>query len=662
MQLIRRMAQAWRLSDEPELIQAQYREITRQVPLLYSLLIVNTAAVAFTHRQFAPPFLIYVMPVGLCLVCLLRVVQWLPLRKPPIGYEAARAQLKRSIIFAGGFGLTAVTWALSLAQYGGPYEQGHVSLYISVTVIACIFCLMYLPQAALLACLLVTGPYIAYYVSQGSPVWTAIALNIGLVSLVMVRVLLNAFRGFVELVRSQRDMALKNAEAERLSTENARLAMTDSLTALPNRRFFFARLEAAIEVARRDRARFAVGVLDLDRFKPINDTYGHVLGDRLLEEVGRRLAALANDDTILARLGGDEFGIILFDGCDDVETIGKFFCEVISRPYKVDEMQVTIGCSAGFAIFPDAGETAHMLFDRSDYALYHAKSEQRGECVLFSVEHEIKIRSERAIETALQIADLDAELSLYVQPIADLRTMRITTVEALARWKRPGIGDIAPEQFIASAERFGLIQKMTQILFGKALDALAELPADLRLSFNLSANDIVSPEAVGFLLGEIGRRAFSPHRLIFELTETALMRDFDLAVAGIGELRAAGCSVVLDDFGTGYSSLNYLRRLPIDKVKVDRSFVTNEGSDEGILAAIRGLCDNLRLRCVVEGIETPSQLALVRNLGYDEGQGYLLGRPVPIASFKLEAAAAMSAALRVDDDVAVCVPALPSTR
>jgi len=631
---IARASRFMALSDEPEIILAQYRELARQVPLLYALLIVNTAAVAFTHHQLAPPLLTYVMPAALCTVSLLRMVQWRLARDEPVDLAAARAQLKRSIVFAGSFGLIAVLWSLSLTHYGGPLEQAHVAIYIAITVIACIFCLMALPQAALLGCLLVTGPYLTHYFLQRNPVWTAIALNIALVSLVMIRVLLNSFRGFVELIRSQRDMAAKSAEAERLGEENARLALTDSLTGLPNRRFFFTRLEAAIETARRTGTRFALGVLDLDRFKPINDTYGHVLGDRLLSEVGRRLAAFANDDVVLARLGGDEFGVILFADCDMAASIGESLCRIICHPYKVDELRVTIGCSGGFAIFPDAGQSAHALFDRSDYALYHVKSEERGRCVLFSVEHETRIRSARAIEAALQTADLDAELTVHLQPIVDLASMRTMTAEVLARWHSPTLGNVPPDLFIPAAERLGLIHRVTRALFRQTLDALPDLPEGLCLSFNLSALDIVSHETIAFLLDEIRRRGAAPARLKFELTETALLRDFDLAVSGMRALRDIGCGIVLDDFGTGYSSLSYLRRLPVDKVKVDRSFVTSsEGCDTDVLAAIKGLCDHLHLQCVVEGIESPAQLELVRELGYGEAQGYLLGRPVALAKF-----------------------------
>lgn len=625
------------LSDEPEVILAQHRELTRQIPLLYSLLIVNTAAVAFTHRHFAPPLLTYLMPAGLCAISLLRVVKWLRPHRASLDVGAARAQLKRSIVFAGGFGLISVLWSLSLAGYGGPYEQGHVAIYVSITVIACIFCLMSLPQAALLGSLLVTGPYLAYYFFQRSTVWTAIAINIALVSLVMIRVLLNSFKGFVGLVRSQRDMAVKSAEAERLGKENARLAMTDSLTGLPNRRFFFAQLEAAIETATRTGTRFAIGVLDLDRFKPVNDTYGHALGDRLLEEVGRRLSTFAGRDILVARLGGDEFGVILFADCDAAAATGERFCRAIGEPYKVDELSIAIGCSGGFAIFPDAGQSAHALFNRSDYSLYHVKSGGRGRCALFSIDHETKIRSDRAIEAALQTANFDAELTVHLQPIVDLASMQTTTAEVLARWHSSTLGDVPPDIFIPAAERLGLIHQVTKALFRQALDAFAELPDGVQIAFNLSAHDIVSHDMIAFLLQEIERRGVQPARLKFELTETALMRDFDLAIIGMVALRDIGCGIVLDDFGTGYSSLSYLRRFPVDKVKVDRSFVTtSDGCDKDVLAAIKGLCDHLRLRCVVEGIESPAQLELVRELGYGEAQGYLLGRPMTLKRFLAE--------------------------
>ncbi|MDB5736435.1 MAG: hypothetical protein JWO65_103, partial [Sphingomonas bacterium] len=269
-------------------------------------------------------------------------------------------------------------------------------------------------------------------------------------------------------------------------------------------------------------------------------------------------------------------------------------------------------------------------FDRSDYALYHAKSTERGSCAVFSLEHETQIRSERAIEAALQAADLEEELHVRFQPILCTRTLAVLGVEALGRWTSPTIGAVSPDRFITTAERLGFIHSITATLFGKALAEFLAMPKAIGLSFNLSALDIVSQPTVIRLIKMVEQAGIDPKRITFELTETALMRDFDAAVRGITALRALGVRVALDDFGSGYSSLGYLRRLPLDKVKVDRSFVADmdEISGRNILTAILGLCQTLELDCIVEGVETEAQLASLQGLGYRQAQGYLFAEPM----------------------------------
>jgi diguanylate cyclase (GGDEF)-like protein len=519
-----------------------------------------------------------------------------------------------------------------LDRYGGPIERGHVALFIAVTVIGCIFCLANLPQAALLVTAVVTIPYLAYYLVQGSPVFIAMAFNIALVTAVMIRALLNSFAGFGTLIRSKDRLAAKQQEAERLGAENARLAHTDALTGLPNRRHFFAEFDRLLADAKHNGRQIAVGVLDLDRFKPVNDTYGHVMGDRLLMAVGQRLAAAASDTMILARLGGDEFGILLTADIGETCAIGQSVCDRLSRPFLIDDQRIQLGCSAGFAIFPQAGDTVHALFDRSDYALYHVKSTDRGRCALFSHEHETLIRSERAIESALQTADLETELHVRFQPILCTHSGTVAGVEALGRWTSATIGQVSPERFITTAERIGAIHAITLILFRKALRDFARMPETIGLSFNLSAHDIVSPNTISILIRMIESAGIDPKRITFELTETALLRDFDAAVRGIRALRALGMRIALDDFGSGYSSLGYLRRLPLDKVKVDRSFIADmdEASGRNIITAILGLCQTLELDCIVEGVETEAQLRSLRDLGYRMAQGYLFARPMDL--------------------------------
>jgi len=634
--VLTRLKTWWMFSAEPNVVIAQYGELKRQVPLLYTLLVLNACAVTYTHLAFAPGWLTVGFNGVLILACGWRIAHWLLAKDASqIGVDEARVQLQRTTIVGGVLGVAFVIWSLMLDQYGSTIERGHVALFIAVTVIGCIFCLVHVPQAAMLLTASVTVPYLGYYLYQGNPVFTAMALNIALVTAVMIWVLLNSYEGFETLIRSKDRLALKQRETERLGAENARLANTDALTGLPNRRYFFAELDRQLEIAKRSGERLAVGVFDLDRFKPVNDTYGHVLGDRLLALVGRRFADAADTGITLARLGGDEFGMLLTRDIEHAQSIGQAICDRLATPFTIDDHQIALGCSAGVAIYPDAGSTVHELFDRSDYALYHVKSARRGECALFSIDHETLIRTTRAVEVALQAADLEAELHVRYQPIVCMQTMAILGVEALGRWTSPVLGSVNPEQFITAAERIGMIETITLSLFGKALADFATMPETLGLSFNLSAHDIVSSRTVAALLVMVEEARVDPKRITFELTETALMRDFDAAVAGIRSLRALGIRIALDDFGIGYSSLGYLRRLPLDKVKVDRSFTADidETSGRTIVTAILGLCQTLELDCIVEGVETEAQLEKLHALGYRIAQGYLFAAPMPLNTF-----------------------------
>ncbi|WP_308813736.1 EAL domain-containing protein [Sphingomonas sp. GV3] len=620
------------ISREPSLILAQYRELKRQVPLLYTLLILNASAVTYTHFAYAPVWVTVGFLGALIATCGWRIVCWL--RAPEahaVTVEAARAQLVSTTILAGILGAVFLAWSMLMNQYGGVEQQAHVALFIAATVIGCIFCLYNLPSAAMLVTAIVTVPYLLYYLWRGDPVFTAMALNIALVTGVMVRVLLNGFGAFTNMIRSKAELVCKQEETQRLSADNAHLAHTDMLTGLPNRRFFFNRFEQWLQDARRENGRMAVGVLDLDRFKAINDTYGHAWGDRLLVEVGARLDSFASERVSLARLGGDEFGVLFADPIGDVRSAGQAMCDALSRPFVIEGQTISIGCSAGIATYPDAGSAVHELFDRSDYAAYHMKMNERGGCALFSFEHENIIRSERAVETALLAADLDRELHVCYQPILCTHSCDVLSVEALGRWTSPSLGPVPPDRFIVAAEKLNIIHDITIALFRKALREFSAMPPSIRLSFNLSAKDITSPETLRQLMDLIEEGGIDPKRITFELTETALMRDFHAAVRGIQSLRALGARFALDDFGVGYSSLGHLRRLPFDKVKLDRSFVENmeESFGRNIFSGILALCRTLELDCVAEGVETEAQLAWVTNLGCQRVQGYFFAKPMP---------------------------------
>jgi diguanylate cyclase (GGDEF)-like protein len=619
------------ISREPNIVIAQYGELKRQVPLLYTLLVLNACAVTYTHFRYAPLWTTIGFLGVLVATCTWRTVRWL--RAPgadQIAVHAARAQLVSTTVLAGVLGAVFLSWSLLINQYGGPEEQGHVALFIAVTVIGCIFCLTNLPSAAMLVTAIVTVPYLLYYVMRGNPVFIAMGLNIALVTGVMVRVLLNGFASFTGNIRSRSELVLKQEEAQRLSAENARLAHTDVLTGLPNRRDFFAHFEDYLRASKQNEQPMAVGVLDLDRFKAVNDTYGHAIGDGLLVLVANRLADFAGQNVMISRLGGDEFGVLFTGHVGDLRARGQAICDALAQPFQIEGNAISIGCSAGIALFPEAGDSVHELFDRSDYAAYHMKTTSPGGCALFSLEHETLIRSERAVETALLAADLDHELNVRYQPIMCIRTQTVLSVEALGRWTSPAVGIVPPDVFIVAAEKLGTIHAVTLALFKKALADFALMPDTIRLSFNLSAKDIISPETLEQLTALIEAQGIDPKRITFELTETALMRDFPAAVRGIQALRALGSRFALDDFGIGYSSLGHLRRLPFDEVKLDRSFVENvyDPSGRNILSGILTLCRTLELDCVAEGVEREAQLLWLASLGCQRAQGYYFARPM----------------------------------
>lgn len=612
---------------------AQYLRLREQIPALYGLLSVNAAILAYTHRLLAPSLLVIFAPAVLIGVCMMRMLMWMrPVTASDMDVDIVTHRMRRTVALAAVLSMAYVGWALSLDRYGGAYEHGHVAIFIAVTVLGCVFCLTFLPTAALLVATCVLGSFVVYCFIEGTEVLIAIALNISLVTAVVLKILRDYFESFVRLEISQRELHNERRQAQTLSEENARLAETDALTGLPNRRYFFASLQGLLDRAGPHDV-FTVGLIDLDRFKPINDTHGHAYGDRLLQVIGERMLAQCPENMIVARLGGDEFGLIMMGDLDAAEGPTQVLCRAIHEEMRIGDIIVSVGCSAGLAVFPQAGTTPHVLFDRADFALYHAKKQKRGQCVRFSEELELLIRSEQAVDAALQASDLGAELSLVYQPIVEAETLAPIGVECLARWTSARVGPISPELLIASAERVGRAREVALVLFDKALDALGRLPASMRMTFNLSGYNLCDGDTITALLERMARSGCNPRRLVFEITETSLITDLESASLSLQRLRATGARMALDDFGTGYSSLSSLHQLPLDMVKIDRSFATrlDEASGRRLITAIRNLARSLSLECVIEGIETENQLVSARLAGFSLMQGYYIARPMPLA-------------------------------
>jgi diguanylate cyclase (GGDEF)-like protein len=624
MQLLRRLASYFSIAAlEPEVVESQIKAFTKQVPLLYFILNTNVFALAYTHYAVAPLVLTIWLPVSFFIVCAYRVFIWLQRRRETFTIDEARARIRSTYVLSGVLGLLFTCWAILLYPYGGAYEKSHVAFFMSITVIGCVFCLMHLRPAALLLIALVGVPFTIRFMTTGEPVLTAIAVNFCLVSIVLVVILFTYYRDFTDLVHSQAHLAV-------LSDQNFKMANRDSLTGLPNRRSFFRDFEVLIAGDGPGPSAFAVGLIDLDGFKPVNDVYGHAAGDRVLIEVGKRLLDVLGESALVARLGGDEFGFVLplTQGSATILETGSAVCHALQLPIDLGNGTAQVAASIGFALQANAALTQDQLIERADYALYHAKAHRRGTAVVFSIEHEKAIRAQNLTEQQLRIVDFNVEMTVRFQPIVDVARDKIVAYEALARWESPVLGNVKPMDFIPATERMGLINHLTEVLFGKALVALKTWPSDVDLSFNLSVHDIASVDLIKRIRHMIEYSGLSASRVVFEITETALMRDFGQARDVLLGLRALGARIALDDFGTGYSSLHYVHRLPLDKIKIDREFVSGVTTDQpsrDIVKSIVDLCRNLKITCVVEGVETAEQIIILRALGCNMMQGYFFG-------------------------------------
>ncbi|MGN8111029.1 putative bifunctional diguanylate cyclase/phosphodiesterase [Paraburkholderia sp. 22098] len=618
---------------DPDLVRSQLQAVGRQIPLLYFILFVNTLAVTVTHVHSAPARLSIYAPGALCTLCVVRCIRWWRARHRVLTHEKAVPEVRKLVWLSSSFGIAFTTWSLLLLPYGTAYEQAQVAFYMATTVVGCVFCLMHLRVAALLLLSIVILSFSTFLVFTGSPVFIAMAIDMTLVGLALAFIIELYHRTFSGVVYAQRELQASQEKTQRLSDENFRLASIDSLTDLPNRRSFFASLRALSEQALATGDGFNVGLIDLDGFKQVNDIYGHASGDLVLQEVGLRLLALAEPGIFFARLGGDEFGVLAqhTQSNETLFELGQRICNSLSQPYRVAGNIAELSGTIGWAAFPDAGKTVTQVFERADAALYVGKESRRGTAVIFSTEHETRIRRSSLVTQELRHAELESELFLEFQPISDVVTMRTIGLEALGRWHNPRLGAVKPEEFIRIAERTEIILRITEVLLHKALAEVPHWPSELYLSFNLSAIDISTSARARRLIDIVAASGVPPHRVSFEITETALTRDFEQARSALTMIKQAGCRVSLDDFGTGYSSLSYVHRLPFDSIKIDRSFMTDVDSNSAskkIVKSVLDLCKNLGLECVVEGLETSSQAEVVKALGARAVQGYLFSRPM----------------------------------
>ncbi len=416
-------------------------------------------------------------------------------------------------------------------------------------------------------------------------------------------------------------------------------ATHDALTGLPNRTLLFESLERAIETARGDQTIVALMVMDLDRFKEVNDTFGHHFGDTLLKQVAFRVQNQLHDSDVVARLGGDEFAIVLpkADDTNDVSGAARRILNTLEQPFVIEGQVLDVGASIGIALFPEHGTDARTLLRRADVAMYTAKQQQSGYS-FHREELETRSPDQLALVVELRGAIERNELELHFQPKLHLRSGLMTRAEVLMRWNHPQRGLLSPIHFIPMAERTGLIRSMTDWLLDRALQQVREWQdqgAPVHIAINISARSLLDQALPSKVQKKLDQWKVDPRFLKVEITESSIMADPAHALAILSMLQSMGVRLSIDDFGTGYSSLTHLRELPVDEIKIDKSFVigmTRNEADAAIVRTVIDLAHNLGKQVCAEGVEDRETWQMLMELGCDLAQGYWIGKPMNAAA------------------------------
>ncbi|WP_225899888.1 putative bifunctional diguanylate cyclase/phosphodiesterase [Croceicoccus gelatinilyticus] len=434
----------------------------------------------------------------------------------------------------------------------------------------------------------------------------------------------SGFRGVGSDVTEQRESAEKIAQ----------LARYDQLTGLPNRMMLTEALGTALQRAEQWRTRCAFLMIDLDRFKAVNDTLGHQIGDELLAQVSRRLRVLMGQHDTCGRLGGDEFAVVMADVNDRnaVDRMAHAIIDVLSKPYDVDHHTLYVGASVGSAIGPRDARTVETLMRNADLALYRSKDEGGGSHFAYEPQMHAHAEERRKLEFALRHALERDELTLAFQPVVDAETEQVMSFEALLRWNSAEFGPVSPAKFIPIAEDTRLIVPIGEWALRRACEEAARWPSNIRIAVNVSAEQMLDASFASTVVSALASSGLAAERLELEVTESIFLRDGGAAQNTLSQIQSLGCGIALDDFGTGYSSLGYLRNNRFTTIKIDRSFVTGAAKDSpeslAIIRAVVAMADALDMTTTAEGVESERELDRIRQLGCTKIQGFLFGRPM----------------------------------
>lgn len=615
---------------EVPLLREQYRSLTGLMPVMYGAILSVVALLVLTFHATTPIWLNTYAPGALAVVVIIRGARWLRARSgvddatPDAMLRACKTTVVLGTVLSFGFSLIG----LFLMQYGEPAQQTLAILLIWVLAIVSGFCLYSVPSAAIGVVVAATLPLSVGFALDDHPIISNLAPVFLLVTILVTYVIREIYSNFASVVRASQVIAANEARS-------THLAYHDALTGLPNRLLLAERLERALDCARREGMAFAVHCIDLDQFKEVNDRFGHEAGDDLIRRTSFMLASVCGPFDTLARLGGDEFALVQWGATQEsAATLADELIALLRAPIQISAGRVSVGCSVGVSLVEDGKLDGVECLRRSDLALYAAKDKGRGRYVFFNSEMDNASRDRFKIRDELREALERDGVSLVYQPQVDNGVLY--GVEALARWKHPELGDISPGVFVSIAEESELILTLGEFVMRRAFED-SRLLHGLTVAVNISAAQIRDDGFLCTLRALMEETAVDPTRIELEITEGLLLSEDPRTLAVLQEARAMGFRIALDDFGTGYSSLSYLQRYPIDKIKIDRSFVATlglEGGADAIVGAIIRLARALRLDVIAEGVETEAQRVRLAAVGCGHIQGYLFGRPMPLRHFE----------------------------
>lgn len=642
-----------------ELVRAQFHSFSKLMPLLYLILISNAGAIMVEFYRADLLVKTLLLPLAMCALALWRALWW---GRQDLDGTFSDTQMAgyihRTCTLAVLLTLVFDGWCMWLYQTGdttarGAYARGHLTFFLALTELSTVFCLMTMRAAAMRVGATGTLLFVVYFgiIDNGHMVVEAVVLCF--VTLGMMVVTHRYNQDFSRLIRSQRELRNRHAHTEKLSEDNRRIALTDALSGLPNRRELLDRLDR-LEKARletdlleQDRVQqtdgLAVLFIDLDGFKDINDAHGHQAGDTMIRSLSARLHAICPPCATLARVGGDEF-VVLIEAVDEIVSAGaaalalaRAIGEEVCQPVLVDRHILQVGASIGVASNAAGPLAAHELLRRADTAMYHVKMSGKGTVAEYDPAFDAGRLRRLEIEEEIARGLAHGEFEVAYQPIVEAQGCMIVGAEALVRWpRRPG-GALPPDQFIGIAEATGQILPLGLFVLERACRDVLPL-GNLRLSVNVSPAQFRDPGFERQVAHVLEQTRFPPARLQFEITEGYLLAHAERAARAIDAFKAMGMTIALDDFGTGFTSIHYLQSYGFTHIKLDKSLLVGllPGNKASLLVTgAINLASGLDMRVIAEGVETEEQAAILRSAGCHKLQGYLFGRPMPIGQLAI---------------------------